>query len=140
MVPSHQIQSLVWSLRKGYWTFVPVCYCEYVSAWGAACGGRKDDEDAWSAWVGGSSGADARLVGRMGGVRGVGRMLSCRLFWPFGGWVRVRLFSSALALAGLEVEGLGGTWGCKKGCVACWPGSRSRGSADVCMVASRGCA
>ena len=72
--------------------------------------------------------------GGSGGVRGVGRLLPCCLFWLVGGWGRVRLFSAALALAELEVVGLGGAWGWKKGCVACLPGSRSGGSAGDCMV------
>ena len=57
-----------------------------------------------------SSGADAGLVRRVGGggLGGVGRLLPCRLFWLVRGWGRMRLFSSALALAGLEVLGLGG--------------------------------
>ena len=47
----------------------------------------------------------------------------------------MRLFSSALALTGLELVGLrgGGSW--KKGCVACWTGSRSDGFTGICMVA-----
>ena len=44
----------------------------------------------------------------LGGVRGVGRLLPCYLFWLAGGWWRVPLFSSSLALVGLEVVGLGG--------------------------------
>ena len=44
--------------------------------------------------------------GRSGGVRGVGRLLPCRLFWL--GWERVRPFSVSLAWVGLEVVGLGG--------------------------------
>ena len=70
-----------------------------------------------------------------GGMRGFGWLLPCCLYRPVAGWGRVRLFSSALALAGLEVVGLGGARGWKKGCVARWPGSRSGGSAGVCMVA-----
>ena len=108
-MPSHQIQSPVWSLWKGCWILVPFLNSAYVSGWGGACGGREDDEDAWSGWGGGSSVADAGLVGRVGGgVWGVGRLLPCCLFWPVGGSGRVRLFSSALALAGLEVLRLGG--------------------------------
>ena len=68
--------------------------------------------------------------GGSGGVWGVGRSL---LFWL--GWGRVRPFFVSLAWVGLEVAGLGGAWGLKKGCVACWPGSLSGGSAGVCMFA-----
>ena len=75
------------------------------------------------------------LQGGSWGVRGVRRWLPCRLFWRAGGWWRVRLFSISLAWVGLEVVGLGGRWGWKKGCVACWPGSLSGGSAGVCMFA-----
>ena len=46
---------------------MPFWYCEYVSGWGGACGGREDDEDAWSGSGGGSSGAEAGLVGRVRG-------------------------------------------------------------------------
>ena len=38
-------------------------------------------------------------------------------------------------LGGTGGGGAGGAWGWKKGCVACWPGSLSGGSAGVCMVA-----
>ena len=48
IVPSHQIQSPVWSLRKGCWTFVPFWNSGYVSASDGAGGRREDDEDAWS--------------------------------------------------------------------------------------------
>ena len=48
------------------------------------------------------------LPGGSGGVRGVGGLLPCHLFWLAGGWGRVRLFSASLALLGLEVVGLGG--------------------------------
>ena len=68
--------------------------------------------------------------GGSGGMRGVGRSLLFRL-----GWGRVRPFVVSLAWAGLEVAGLGGAWGLKKGCVACWPGSLSVGSAGVCIFA-----
>ena len=48
------------------------------------------------------------LPGGSGGLRGIGRLLPCRLFWLAGGWGRVRLFFASLALVGLEVVGLGG--------------------------------
>ena len=46
------------------------------------------------------------LPGGSEGVRGVGRLLLCRLFWL--GWGQVRPFSVSLARVGLEVVGLGG--------------------------------
>ena len=70
------------------------------------------------------------LPGGSGGVRVVGRSLLFRL-----GWGRVRPFFVSLAWVGLEVARLGGAWGLKKGCVACWPGSLSGVSAGVCMFA-----
>ena len=48
IVPSHQIQSPVWSLRKGCWTFAPFSNPGYASGGGSAGVGREDDEDAWS--------------------------------------------------------------------------------------------
>ena len=51
---------------------------------------------------------DPGSPGGSGGVRGVGRLLPCCLFWLAGGWGQVRLFSASLALVGLEVVGLGG--------------------------------
>ena len=72
--------------------------------------------------------------GGSGGARGVGRLLPCRLFWLAGGWGRVRLFSAPLALVGPEVVGVSGAWDSKKGCVACWLGSRSGVSTGVYMV------
>ena len=48
------------------------------------------------------------LPGVSRGVRGVGSVLPCRLFWLAGGWRRVPLFSASLALVRLEVVGLGG--------------------------------
>ena len=38
--PSHQIQSPVWSLRKGCWTFAPFSNPGYASGGGCAGGGR----------------------------------------------------------------------------------------------------
>ena len=58
IVPSDQIQSPVWSLRKGCWTFAPFLNSGYVFGWGGARGGREDDEDAWSAWGGGGGGRE----------------------------------------------------------------------------------
>ena len=66
------------------------------------------------------------LPGGSGGLRGVGRLL---LSWP--GWGRVHPFSVSLAWVGPEVVGLGGAWGWKKGCLTCWLGFLSGGSAGV---------
>ena len=38
-------------------------------------------------------------------------------------------------LGGTGGSGAGGAWGLKKGCVACWPGSLSGGSAGVFIFA-----
>ena len=46
--------------------------------------------------------------GGSGGCGGLGMLLPCCPFWLVGGWGRVRLFSAALVLAGLEVVGPGG--------------------------------
>ena len=58
IVPSHQIQSPVWSLRKGCWAFAPFSNPGYALGGGCAGGGREDDEDAWSGWGGGSDGRE----------------------------------------------------------------------------------
>ena len=58
IVPSHQIQSPVWSLREGCWTFAPFSNPGYASGGGGAGGGREDDEDAWSRWGGGNDGRE----------------------------------------------------------------------------------
>ena len=58
ILPSHQIQSPVWSLRKGCWTFTPSSNPGYASGGGSAGGGREDDEDAWSGWGGGNDGRE----------------------------------------------------------------------------------
>ena len=58
IVPSHRIQSPVWSLRKGCWTFAPFSNPGYASGGGGACGRREDDEDAWSGWGGGNDGRE----------------------------------------------------------------------------------
>ena len=54
IVPLHQIQLPVWSLRNGCWTFAPFSKPGYASGGGGAGGGREDDEDAWSGWGGGN--------------------------------------------------------------------------------------
>ena len=57
-MPSHQIQSPVWSLRKGCWTFVPLLNSGYALGLGSAGGWREDDEDAWSGWGAGNDGRE----------------------------------------------------------------------------------
>ena len=112
IVPSHQIQSPVWSLRNGCWTFAPFLNSGYALGWGGAGGGREDDEDALSGWGCGSGGREddedawSGVAGRVGGVRVYRRLLPCRLFWL--GWGRMRLFSISLDWVGSEVGGLGG--------------------------------
>ena len=81
-MPSHHIQSPVWSLRNGCWTFAPFLNSGYASGLGGGSGGRDDDEDAWSWWGGCGGGRDddedawsgwgagAELVGRVGGAAG----------------------------------------------------------------------
>ena len=59
IVPSHQIQSPVWLLRKGCWTLVSCWKSGYVLGCGGATGGRQNDEDAWSEWAGGFGAAFA---------------------------------------------------------------------------------
>ena len=125
-MPSHQIESPVWSLRKGCWTFAPFSNPGYAlgggcagggreddedawSGWGGGSGGREDDEDAWSGWGGGIGGREddedawSGFAGWVGWDAGVGRSLLFRL-----GWGRVRPFVVSFAWVGLEVAGLGG--------------------------------
>ena len=86
IVLSHQIQSPVWSLRKGCWTFAPFSNPGYASGAGGAGGGREDDEDAWSGWGGGNDGREddedawsgfAGWVRGVAGGREVGAFLAC---------------------------------------------------------------
>ena len=65
-----------------------------------------------------------------GGRGGLPSILAC---WGLG--AGAPLFLRARFFPGLGVVGLGGCGGWEKGCVACWLGSRSGSSADVCMVA-----
>ena len=84
--------------------------------------------------LGPGGGADAELVGRVGGPGGgweVVALLSFLAFWGLG--AGAPLFRRA-CFGGTGGGGAGGAWGRKKGCVACWPLSRSGGSAGVCMV------
>ena len=78
--------------------------------------------------------------GGSGGVRWVRRFLPCFFFWLVGGWGRVRLFSAALALARLEVVGLGGRVVGKRGA---WPAGQGPVAGVLPVFAwslSRGCA
>ena len=136
IVPSHQIQSPVWSLRKGCWTFEPFWNPGYASGGGGAGGGREDDEDAWSGWGGGNDGrvddedAWSGFAGRVRGGSG-GWEVSAFLAWLGGGAPLLRLARLGMTGGG----GAGGAWGWRNGCVACWPGSLSGGSTGVCIVA-----
>ena len=62
IVPSHHIQSPVWSLRKGCWTFAPFLNSAYASGWGGACGGRDDDEDAFCSMAPSYPGGASRVT------------------------------------------------------------------------------
>ena len=135
IVPSHQIQSPVWSLRKGCWTFAPLLNSGYAWGWGDAGGGREDDEDAWSGWGGGNDGREddenawSGFAGWVGGGAG-GWEVAAFVAWLGAGAALFRL----ARLGGSGGGGAGGAWGWKKGCEACWPGSLSGDSAGVCMV------
>ena len=152
-MPSHQIQSPVWSLQKGCWTFAPFSNPGYASGGGGAGGGREDDEDAWFGWGGGSDGRedDEDAWSGWGGGNG-GREDDEDAWSGFAGWVgwdaggwEVAAFPAWLGagaplfrlacFGGTGGSGAGGAWGLKKGCVACWPGSLSGGSAGVCIFA-----
>ena len=139
IVPSHQIQSPVWSLRKGCWTFAPFLNSGYAWGGGGARGGRENDEDASSGWGGGGGGRDddedawSGFVGRVGGGAGGHEVVALPSFLA---WLRAGAPPFHLGCLG-EIGGgeAGAAWGWKKGCVACWPGSLSGGSVGVCMVA-----
>ena len=75
-----------------------------------------------------------------GGVRGDGRLLPYLLYWLVGGWGRVRLFSTALALEGLEVVGLGGRGVGRRGAWPAGQGSVAEGPPAFAWLLSRGCA
>ena len=111
------------------------------SGWGGSGSGREDDADAWSGWgCGGGRREDdedalSGLVGRVWGGAGGGSffaLLSFLACWGLGAGVPLFLRAH---LGGTGRGGAWGAWGWKKGCVAYWPGSRSGGSTDVCMVA-----
>ena len=112
---------------------MPCWNCGYVSGCGGACGGREDDEDAWSEWARGFSGAFAGLGGEAGaGVEGweAVALLSTLVCWDLGTGVPPLL----RARFGWTGGGTGKAWACGKGWLACRPGSHSGGSASVCMV------
>ena len=135
-MPSHQIQSPVFSLRKGCWSFAPFSNPGYALGGGGAGGGREDDEDPWSGLGGGNDGREddkdawSGFAGCAGGGAG-GWEVAASLAWL---GVLAPLFRLS-RLGGTGGGGAEGAWGWKKGCVACWPGSLSGGSAGVCMVA-----
>ena len=83
IVPSHQIQSPVWSLRKGCWTFAAFLNSGYASGWGGAGGRREDGEDAWSGWGGGSGGREDDEDAWSG--------FAGTVLWVAGGWEVVAL-------------------------------------------------
>ena len=76
IVPSHQIQSPVWLLQKGCWTFAPFLNPGYASGRGGASAGREDDEDAWCGLGGRGGGKEddedawSGCAGRAGGGAG----------------------------------------------------------------------
>ena len=84
---------------------------------------------------GGSSGADAGLVQKVGaGAGGSEAAVLPSIPDCWGLWAGAPLFVRA-RFGGSGGAGAGGAWGWKKECVDCSPGSRSGGSAGVCMVA-----
>ena len=136
IVPSHQIQSPVRSLRKGCWTSAPFSNPGYASGAGGAGGGGEDDEDAWSGWGGGNDGREDDEDALSGFAGWVGGGAGGREVATFPAWLGADAPLFPLArLGGTGGSGAGGAWGLKKGCVACWPGSLSGGSAGICMVA-----
>ena len=136
IVPSHQIQSPVWSLRKGCWTFAPFSNPGYALGGACAGGRREDDEDAWSGWGGGSGGREDDEDAWSGFVGWVGWDAGGREVAAFPAWLGAGApFCRLVRLGGTGGGGAGGAWGWKKGCVACWSGSLSGGSAGVCIFA-----
>ena len=136
IVPSHQIQSPVWSLWKGCWTFAPFWNPGYASGGGGAGGGREDDEDAWSGWGGCNDGSEDDEDAGSGYAGWVGWGAGGRDVAAFPAWLGAGAPLFCLArFGGTGGRGVRGAWGLKKGYVACWPGSLSGGSAGVCMFA-----
>ena len=114
IVPSHQIQSPVWLLRKDCWTFAPFLKSGYASGWGGACGGREDDGDAWSGWGGGGGGREddedawSGFPGRVGaGCGGLGG--SCTAV--FSGLLRVGGGRASFLSRSLGWDGRWWGWG-----------------------------
>ena len=135
-VPSHQIQSPLLSLRKGCWTFAPFWNLGYASGGGGAGGGREDDEDAWSGWGDGNDGREDDEDAWSGFAGWVVWGAGGREAAAFPAWLGAGAPLFRLAcLGGTGGSGAGGAWGSKKGCVDCWPGPLSGGSAGVCMFA-----
>ena len=134
IVPSHQIQSPVWSLRKGCWTFGPFSNPGCAFGGGGAGGGREADEDAWSGWGGGNDGREDHEDAWSGFAGWVGWSAGAREVAAFPAWLGAGAPLFRLAgLGGTGGSGAGGAWGLKKGCVACLPESLSGGSAGICM-------
>ena len=112
IVPSHQIQSPVWSLRKGGWTFAPFLNSRYASGRGGAGGGREDDEHAWSKGGGyggrreDDEGAWSGFAARVGGGAGSWEVVALPAFLALLG-AGAPLFR----LARLGGIGGGGGWG-----------------------------
>ena len=73
-----------------------------------------------------------------GGVRGVGRLLPCRLFWL--GWGRVRPFSVSPAWVGLKAVGLGGRGVGGRGAWLAGPDPVAGVLPGFAWLLSRGCA
>ena len=129
IVPSAQIQSPVWSLRKGCRIFAPFLNPGYASGGGGAGGRREDEEDAWSGWGGGklTGGRMTRMLGP-GLPGGYGGGAGGRVVAPFPAWLGAGAPLFRLPrLRGTGGGGAWGAWGLKKECVACWPGSLSGG-------------
>ena len=85
---------------------------------------------------GGSSGADAGLVGRVGVAAGGWEGAVLPSFLAFGGLGAGALVLLLARFGRTGGGGTGGAWGWKSVCVACWLRSRSGGSAGACMVVS----
>ena len=123
IVPSHQLQSPVRSLRKGFWALVLFGTVGTFWAWAVPVpGGRmmRMLRPGGGGLGGGRGGQEAAALPSILFLWGLGQGASR---FPGGCFGRTR------------AGGTGGAWGRKKGCVAWWLGSRSGNSAGVCMVA-----
>ena len=89
--------------------------------------------------LGPGGGRTASWSGGSGGVRGAVRLLPCCLFWLIGGWGRVSLFSTALALAGLEVVGFRGRGVGRRGAWPAGPGPVAGAPPVFAWSLLRGC-